>query len=738
MCRFLPINKPNYTHYPIFMPLYAILFGWFALLIPLVSSAQRRVPIVFAGNENQEIHETKTGELIARYRKVRIVKNYYNQDLGDPYITVDTLGRVGAIDMFGNTLIPFEYDNLSTFKKGISIAELDGAKGIIDYQNHVLVPFEYDEIVLSRVYEGLENPKIADLLVNWNVILVRKGTRWYWKTLQNELLNVVNPPPFDWDGGVFTYQKTSFQLKYFNDFKGKNFAFYTGKKGFAEARFNRYKVDELREIADDDYGLRENRDSLSIAFANDTIHLFLNYTRFKLANDTLLLLGNRNYWQLFNYDFKPVGSRYEKITPIGMTCLDWRLEDDKLLADTAQSRHLEQKAYFIVEEKGKKGVMNLQGQLIIPLQYDDIQPFRATYYRQNEYLLLIKNNLVGLADATGIVWLPPYATFINHENSQHEWIDIVRNNEYSAFNSNTHALLPFLPYNSLEISAENYAIVTYNKQVTVYDRKAKKVAFFADTAWTAHYANLLPIDSTFQLRLAYYKQLEKIYQKVEMTNYPMAMAFNHDTVYCVGEKNRVLFKKKVTELHDVQAINKPTNYFYFTKDSSFLSYQKTNAGEIDLVIYDIKTNEIRFKTDLNKPFTLLYANKNYLFIGKLNDPKRYTINLNRFAIDSTILRVADLSDPELPQKTRLEVKNSDYYSAVLDGNGNRIISFRYDAMRAFRGGYARVRRNWRCGYVETNGNEPLPVHFDYAEDIKNKRALVLKDGVWFFLKLRID
>ncbi|MEY4927620.1 MAG: hypothetical protein RI894_2056, partial [Bacteroidota bacterium] len=131
--------------------------------------AQRHEPVIFIKNKkngNHEVRDFSSDSLVASYRKIREDYDIYGKKAGDPYIITDTLGRVGALDKFGNPFIPCEYDYIYQFRKGIAIAERDGAKGIINYQNKILLPFEYDEIVLSRVYYGLSDPKAYNLLAN--------------------------------------------------------------------------------------------------------------------------------------------------------------------------------------------------------------------------------------------------------------------------------------------------------------------------------------------------------------------------------------------------------------------------------------------------------------------------------------------------------------------------------------------------------------------------------------------
>ncbi len=695
-------------------------------------ATHRHAPVVFSKNAKlgvQEVRDAENDTLVARYRKIREDFDLAGKRKGDPYICTDTAGRAGAIDAFGNLFIPFEYDYIFPFHKGIAIVERDGAKGIINYKNQILLPFEYDEIVLNRVYYGLTEPKAYNLLANWNVILVRKGTRWYWKSLQNELLNVVNPPPFDWDGGRFFYKRTNYHVQYFDD-NDRSFVFYTGKRSFSDARFNGYKIDEIRKISDDDYGLRDNRDSLTISFPNDTLQVFLNYTRFKLANDTLILLGNRNFWQIFNDQFKTIGGRYEKITPVGMNYVDWRMDFQKEFDDPATNYNLGKNAYFIVENKHKKGVVNLQGEIIIPLIYDNIQPFYKNHENHETCILLEKNKTYGIADVSGKIWLLPYASAINWNNPSFEWIDIWANDKYSAFNSATHQLLPFINYRCMhEFSDDNHIAISHNNQTIVYNRKAEKIISFLDSTSNCKIdaASIMPVDTGFYNRFLRRNQLKKTLPNADFLRYPMAIDSTSDSLKVFDKDFKMIFKvrKKTAE----------NTFLYLTQDSILIVVYQNKNHTVKLIAYSIAQQKAVFVLDPTRNYMINNNENDCLNLLAINAPP-YIISLKKFNIDSTTCKQIKAFNASNPSEAAILIAtNADNFYGAVNAESKIIVPFKYDAMRSFSEGYARVRLNWQCGYVDKNGVEPIPLHFDFAEDIINKRALVFKDGVWLFLKL---
>jgi len=58
----------------------------------------------------------------------------------------------GFIDETGKLIIPIQYDSISGFESGLTIAYKAGKKGAIDKKGKTVIPFQYDSI--SRIYDG--------------------------------------------------------------------------------------------------------------------------------------------------------------------------------------------------------------------------------------------------------------------------------------------------------------------------------------------------------------------------------------------------------------------------------------------------------------------------------------------------------------------------------------------------------------------------------------------------------
>ncbi len=712
--------------------------GFVLLFLPVFVVAQRHGSVVFVRdkkNNTQEVRDLNTDTLVAKYRKIREDYDVYGRKAGDPYIITDTFGRVGALDKFGNMFIPCEYDYIYQFRKGIAIAERDGAKGIINYQNKVLLPFEYDEIVLSRVYYGLTDPKAYNLLANWNVVLVRRGTRWYWRTLQNELLNIVSPPPFDWEGGTFFYNRTKYYIQYFDE-ADRNFVFYAGKVSFTQARFNFKTLQEWEA-----YPTIADRDTLTISFPNDTLHVFANNNRFQLMNDTLIVLGNKKEFQLFNANFNPIGDKYDTIIkPLNTNYSDWKLANfsQKNLSD-----EYGKELFFIVKKQAHYGVMNENGTLIIPLLYDAISRLDSAFF------LVKRGDKSGIIDIKGKTWLPTgFADKI--ERLSPLWLSIVKDQKVGLFHLTFRKII-FQDYQTIANTGDN-VLLCHASECALFDKDGLLAYTLSnDTIFKEYLKNEqrtgdIQYDAFLSKR---YKIQSRMFEKFPAlkTDSFYLHVINENVIQVETPLNKYLIdtnkqeltarylKKSLQYANTISQVPIPTDVETH-KDSLFIYATKRETNTADYEVYYIGKSAafhqvMRFKAPLN--ISMMGHNTfGFYQSTKYLANHLHLIDLYKKRIDSTSYSFALQYQRDIE---RIILANDIALLGALNVAGELVIPFKYDAMRPFCEGLARVRLNWHCGYVDKNGVEPLPLHFDYAEDIKDKRALVFKDGVWLILKL---
>lgn len=58
----------------------------------------------------------------------------------------ESIGKYGCLDLLYNVVIPFKYDRVFGFKKGIAQASLNGKWGFIDKENNTVIEFKFDNL----------------------------------------------------------------------------------------------------------------------------------------------------------------------------------------------------------------------------------------------------------------------------------------------------------------------------------------------------------------------------------------------------------------------------------------------------------------------------------------------------------------------------------------------------------------------------------------------------------------
>ncbi len=72
----------------------------------------------------------------------RISNRYFSEGL----VTVWKDGKAGCIDMKGQVVIPFVWDDVYSFHHGVAVVERDGKEGLISRTGDILIPCEYKSI----------------------------------------------------------------------------------------------------------------------------------------------------------------------------------------------------------------------------------------------------------------------------------------------------------------------------------------------------------------------------------------------------------------------------------------------------------------------------------------------------------------------------------------------------------------------------------------------------------------
>lgn len=68
-----------------------------------------------------------------------------------------------------------------------------------------------------------------------------------------------------------------------------------------------------------------------------------------------------------------------------------------------------------------------------------------------------------------------------------------------------------------------------------------------------------------------------------------------------------------------------------------------------------------------------------------------------------------------------------------DTKGNPVGEFIYDYVTSFSNGWASVRKDDKCGLIDTSGRVVIPCKYEYTEPFSANLAIARKDGVNGFI-----
>ncbi len=143
------------------------------------------------------IFSSKKGILLPVEYECEDFMGTFNWD-GDLYFDQDELfclkknGKWGITDVYGKTLVSFEYDLLREFEKLIA-AKKDGKWGLVDKNKKVILPFEYD-MVFGMYKSGPHIPRPEDPYV-----LLKEGKIVFYNHNFNKFVTSVPPGKYDWE-----------------------------------------------------------------------------------------------------------------------------------------------------------------------------------------------------------------------------------------------------------------------------------------------------------------------------------------------------------------------------------------------------------------------------------------------------------------------------------------------------------------------------------------------------------
>ncbi|MGE5411056.1 MAG: WG repeat-containing protein [Clostridiales bacterium] len=280
---------------------------------------------------------------------------------------IHTPNRYGVVSESGKVIIPFDYENIFPFHEGLAEATYHGKSGYIDINNKVIIPFIYDE-------NGYDKRIEPDSYFLDGVAQVRlKGK----PGAINKAGNIIVPFIYD----DITRCKNAFIVKM------------NGKYGLIDFNGN-----ELCECKYDSI--------VPTSYPNNSEHVYnarINNKHYELDSFGKVIFE---------------GPEITKISPADLKYID--LEKYEMS---------EVYSYGIKVRSGNKwGVINIKGDIIIPLEFDDI----TTDKYDMAYYIVVRNNKYGIFDCNSKKIID---TVYDKINWLGRYFSVLKNDKYALINS---------------------------------------------------------------------------------------------------------------------------------------------------------------------------------------------------------------------------------------------------------------------------------------------------------------
>jgi hypothetical protein len=377
----------------------------------------------------------------------------------------------GVIDSTGQTIVPFDYDEINGFwDHGISIATKNKKAGCINYKGEVVLPFIFDDI--WDLNEGIRlvncNGKVgyfdslgkqiidfkydSGLSCQEGLIPVLKGTKWGYINKKDSIVI-----PFIYESAsLFSEGLASVSLNNKTGFIDKHnktiipFIYFEGDYSF----YNGY----ARVMLDNKIGMIDKSGKVIIPFEYDGNEND-SYAGGCFIVERQLPKQEQSY-ALFDSTGKAItGFDYYTIIYQG---------NNK----------------FSVEKAGKYGVIDNKGNIVVPIEYDDF-----IWNSNFNVSCSFKQGKIIYIDSTGKTVIPPI-------NCNNNYDDFISPAGLSSLFYDTVAVVPY--HGSLRIINRNGQFVDHfkgTKKVKLYyangvlGTKGKLRNFYREGTWIGYYEN---------------------------------------------------------------------------------------------------------------------------------------------------------------------------------------------------------------------------------------------------------
>jgi outer membrane protein assembly factor BamD (BamD/ComL family) len=273
----------------------------------------------------------------------------------DTFYRAEQNEKYALLDADGKQVTPFQFDELEPFSEGLAAVAVDGKAGFIDATGTLVIPLQFEEA-------GDFKNGIARVLAEGKYGLLKKDGSWLIPAKYNDIRSVA--------GDVFLASDDK-KCSYFNT---------QGKLLLRSADY----CTEGAEIAKGFYeGLarasRNGKTGFIDTKGNWVIQASVDQATY--FSEGLAAYRKKNKWGFMNKSGKAViQPQFEAVSAFQNSHARAKLKgkwgiigkDGKFIIPAIYDQILEDHSFFIVENNGKKGLLNKELGLEIPCEFDDL------------------------------------------------------------------------------------------------------------------------------------------------------------------------------------------------------------------------------------------------------------------------------------------------------------------------------------------------------------------------------
>lgn len=356
--------------------------------------------------------------------------------------------KYGAINKSGQLIIPFSYSSISDFIQGRSIVEENEKLGIIDRNNRVILPFEYQDL--------------GDL--SSELIYFSKGLRYGYADISGVTKIAENfDEAYSFSNGRAMVEIGDYQAMI--DLNG-NYIFQPTFEGLSQISDSLYSFEK-----NDKKGIISISGKIISEAKYDDIGLFHNDLAFVINEDTLQYInGNgeiiisRGFKTYPNFELKgefkngaAVVSKKEKYGRVNLK--------GEVITPIEFDNLGQGKNYIPYKKKESWGLINAANKMVIPAKYESIDLI------DERFVVAGLNDSIGLLDLGGNNLLP--FTFHAIEGLIGDYI-IVEKDGHRGLYKNNKQILEII-YDQIRLFKDDFVTLIQDDQIIYYDLRDERI-----------------------------------------------------------------------------------------------------------------------------------------------------------------------------------------------------------------------------------------------------------------------